>query len=121
MSNKLRYSFYSMAWLFLLSLNNLVIAIDVKKTQTTTSWDNKTDWGLVWTLDKLLGYLIGLLYFIAVVYSLYGWFQILTAWWDEDKVKKWKTTLINGVIGLLVIFLASQIVTWIIGVWNTVL
>ena len=52
-------------------------------------------------------------------FALYGGFQILTAGWDEEKVKKWKTTLINAVIGLIVIFLASQIISWIVGLWDT--
>jgi hypothetical protein len=46
----------------------------------------------------MLGYVIGLLYFVAVVFALYGGFQILTAAGDEEKVKKGKTTLINAVI-----------------------
>jgi hypothetical protein len=46
---------------------------------------------------------------------LYGGFQILTAGGDEEKVKKGKTTLIQAVIGLIVIFLASNIIRWVIG------
>ena len=95
----------------------LVSAIDVEKTKTTTKGDNITDGNLVTTLDLILGYFIGLLYFIAVLFALYGGFLILTAGGDEEKVKKGKTTLIQAVIGLAVIFLASQIVSWVISVF----
>lgn len=74
-------------------------------------WDN-----LVQTSDNLLGYIIGLFYFIAVALWIYGWFTILTSWWDEEKVKKWKNYIIYVVIWLIVIFLASQIVSWVISV-----
>jgi type IV secretory pathway VirB2 component (pilin) len=98
-----------------------VSAINIKSTQTTTTGDNGTDGNFIDTLDTMLGYLIGLLYFVAVVFALYGGFQILTAGGDEEKVKKGKTTLIQAVIGLVVIFLASQIVNWIIGLSTSVI
>ena len=92
----------------------VVSAIDVDRTRATTTGDNGTGGNFLNTLDTILGYLIGLLYFVAIVFALYGGFQILTAGGDDEKVKKGKTTLINAVIGLVVIFLASSIVGWII-------
>ena len=76
-------------------------------------------WDLVQTADNLLGYLIGLLYFIAVALWIYGGFTILVSGWDEEKVKKWKNIIIYVVIGLIVIFLASQLINWVINVmWS---
>jgi len=93
----------------------VVSAIDVTSgTPGGTSGDNGTGNDFVIVLDNILGYLISLLYFIAIVFALYGGFQILTASGDEEKVKKGKTTLINAVIGLIVIFLASSIIRWVI-------
>ena len=93
---------------------NVVSAIDVTSSRSTTSGDNGSGGDFISVLDNILGYLIGLLYFVAIVFALYGGFQILTAGGDEEKVKKGKTTLINAVIGLIVIFLASTIITWVI-------
>lgn len=120
MKNVVKNSFYSVVAISLIGLS-AVNAIDVKGTKDTTTWDNATDGWFINTLDKMLWYLIGLLYFVAVAYALYGWFMILTAGWEEDRVKKGKTTLINAIIGLIVIFLASQIVNWIIGLSTTVI
>ncbi len=94
-------------------------AIDVKSTQNTTKGDNITDGNFVDTLNNMLGFLVGLLYFIAVLFALWGGFQILTAGGDEEKVKKGKTTLIQAVIGLIVIFLASQIISWVISIFGS--
>lgn len=69
---------------------------------------------LVTTADNVLGYVIGLFYFIAVIIAIYGGFMILTSGGDEEKVKKGKNLVIYMVVGLVVVFLASQIVTWII-------
>ena len=104
-------------WIFFLTYQNTLQAIDVRGTQSTTSWDNITDWDFVWTLNNILWFIIGLLYFIAVAFALYGGFLILTAGGEEDRVKKWKTTLIQAVIGLIVIFLASQIISWVISIF----
>lgn len=111
---------YAAAGLSLLAINQ-VSAINVKSTKQVTTWDNGQNGDFITTLDTMLGYVIGLLYFVAVVFALYGGFQILTAAWDEEKVKKGKTTLINAVIWLIVIFLASIIVNWIISLaWTTI-
>ena len=104
-------------WIFFLTYQNTLYAINVKSTQGTTKWDNITDGNFVDTLNNILWFIIGLLYFIAVLFALYGGFLILTAGWEEDRVKKWKTTLIQAVIGLIVIFLASQIISWVISIF----
>lgn len=113
MKSVIKNGFYSVAGLFLIWITS-VNAINVKQTQPTTAWDNGTDGNFINTLNTMLWYVVGLLYFVAVVFALYGWFLILTAAWDEEKVKKGKTTLINAVIGLIVIFLASWIINWIV-------
>lgn len=96
-----------------------VSALDPKATQGTTSGDNLEDGNFINTLNNMLGFLVGLLYFIAVLFALWGGFQILTAGGDEEKVKKGKTTLIQAVIGLIVIFLASQIINWVINIFGS--
>lgn len=89
----------------------------IEKVSETFQWG----WDdLVKTSDNLLGYIIGLFYFIAVVFWIYWWFTILVSWWDEEKVKKWKNIVIYMVIWLIVIFLASQIVNWVIDVNNEI-
>ncbi|MDD2907865.1 MAG: pilin [Candidatus Gracilibacteria bacterium] len=118
MTKLMKTSFYSVAGLMLIGLNT-VNAIDLKKTQGSTTGDNGTNGAFIDTLNNMLGYLVGLLYFVAVVFALYGGFQILTAGGDEEKVKSGKTTLVNAVIGLVVIFLASIIVNWIISLAST--
>ena len=52
---------------------------------------------------------------VAVVYGIWGGFQIVTAGGDEEKVKKGRTILIQVVIGIIVIWLAGSVVKWVIG------
>jgi len=69
------------------------------------------------TLDQMvltfIGWVFTFLMIIAVVIFLIAWFMIMTAWGDDDKVKKGKTWMINAVIWIVVIFLARSVVEWI--------
>lgn len=65
-------------------------------------------------VQSLITNAIGFLYLVAVVFALWGGFNILTAGGDEEKVKKGKTILIQAVIGLVVIWLASSIINFIV-------
>lgn len=104
---------YSIVWLSLLGINYVNAAISF--------WWNKVDSALKWSNDsadvagqKLISNVMLFLYLVAVVYGLWGWFQILTAWWKEDNVKKWRTVIIQALMGLIVIWLASSIVQWLV-------
>ncbi len=74
-------------------------------------WSDKTIAALI---QDVIAWIMGFLYVLAVLFGIYGWILILTAAWDEEKVKKWKTVIINVIIWLIVIFLVSSIITWIL-------
>lgn len=69
---------------------------------------------LITTIDNLLWYFVWLLYFVSIIFWLYWWFMVLTSWWDEEKVKKWKNIVIYMILWLIIIFLVSQLVNFII-------
>jgi len=72
-------------------------------------WDD-----LVGTIDNILGYVIGLFYFIAIIFAVYAWFVILTSAWDEEKVKKGKKIFLYVLAWLILVLLASQIINFVI-------
>lgn len=90
-------------------------------------WDNVSDdlkssdkdISLVVVIQNIVEYLIWLLYLIAIIFGLYSWVIILTASWEEERVKKWKSIMINVVLGLIVIFLSSVIINWVIDVMTS--
>lgn len=84
-----------------------------KASTTSANLENRE---LSVAIQSYVNYFMTFLYLIAVLYALWGWFQILTAWGEEDKVKKGKTILIQWGIWLLVIWLAWTIVKWILSV-----
>ncbi len=89
-------------------------------------WTEKINPWLVWTdknvdlvIQDYTAYLLWFLYLVAVIYWLWGWFNILTAWWDDDKVKTWKKIIIQALLWIVVIFLAGPIVNLFLWSWWT--
>lgn len=113
MNKVLKNLSYSLVGVALVSVNSITQAMNFgsEKVQTWVKWTNNTvdvaAQNLIWTLATFLT-------IIAVIYALYGWFNILTAGWAEDSVKKWKTILIQALIWLVVIWLSYSIVSWLI-------
>jgi len=61
-------------------------------------------------IQDYVQYLLWFLYLLAVLYWIYWWFKIVTAAEDDDKVKSWKTIIIQALIWIVIIFLAGPIV-----------
>lgn len=113
---------YSTIWLWLSSLATLnTFAWWASETtfwvnKATTTSQNLENRPLSEAIQFYVNFLMTFLYLIAVMYALWGGFQILTAGWDDEKVKKWKTILIQWAMWLLVIWLAWTIVKWVLSV-----
>lgn len=56
---------------------------------------------------------MGILGIIYLVYTVYAGFVWMTSQGDTDKIDKAKSTLVTGVIGMLVIFMAYAIVRYV--------
>jgi hypothetical protein len=73
-------------------------------------WDSNT---VDITVQKYIARILQFLYIIATIYWIYWWFLILTAGEDkEENVKKWKTIIIQALVGIVVIFLAWAITSF---------
>ena len=90
-------------------------ALDFGETKAKEfAWDGGTGGiTLMQMISNILTFILMFTWIIAVVFAVYGGFKIMTAAWDEDKVKKGKTTLINSLIGIFVVLIAYTLVGWI--------
>lgn len=81
------------------------------KVATWVKWNENS-------LDIVIqGYVSALMWFLwllAVLLVIYWGFLILTAAWDDAKVKKWKQIMFQAALGLFVIFIAYSLVSWIV-------
>ncbi len=111
MNNVIKNGFFSIIGLSLIGLNNVNAAIN---PGTGVDAGLRTEWSADTVIQAWLGNLLTFLYLIAVLIAVWWGFNILTAAWDEEKVKKWKTILIQAWIGLFVIFIAWSLIQWIL-------
>jgi len=69
----------------------------------------------IWTtIQEVILYTLWFLALIAVIFSMKWGFQILTAGWDEEKVKSWKKTVLYMLLWLFVIIIAWALVSWLL-------
>lgn len=73
---------------------------------------------LIFTIKNFINRVLGLLSLIALAICLRGWFQMLTASWDETKYKKWFTILKQAWLWLAIIALSWLIVSIIFRIVN---
>ncbi len=78
---------------------------DIEKNRTASQY-----------IQDVVKYLLTFITIIAVFYIIYAWFKVLTSAWNDDDVKKSKTTIISVFIWILIIWLSYTIVKWIIWV-----
>ncbi|MFA5917284.1 MAG: hypothetical protein WC850_03580 [Candidatus Gracilibacteria bacterium] len=104
---------YSIIGLLLLNLNNANAAISLGGTKVDAGLKGSND-GADTAVQTLIKNVMLFLYLVAVVYGLYGGFLILTAGGKEDNVKKGRTVIVQALIGLVVIWLASSVVQWLV-------
>ena len=79
------------------------------ENSSNQSWDAR----LIDTVKTAVNRVLWILSLIALILCLRGWFQMLTAAWDEWKVKKWTKVLTHAAIWLAVIWLSWIFVTFI--------
>ncbi len=116
MNNVIKSSFYAVAWLLLLGLNSANAAIGFWEDKVNTGLKGSEN-SLEQTVQNLVSNFMIFLSIIAVLYLLWWGMNILTAAWDDEKVKKWKTVIIHAVIWLFVIFIANSVIIWVLGLF----
>ena len=77
-----------------------------------------TDWTASSYIQRILVYLLTFLRLVAVIIFIYAGFNMLTAWWDEEKFNKSKTMMIYAIIWIAIVFLAWPITNFIIDIFT---
>ena len=69
-------------------------------------------------IKRVINRILWLLSLLALILCLRWWFQMLTAWWDDGKVKKWFKVLKNAAIWLAVIWFSRIAVSFVFRIVN---
>lgn len=119
MKNIVKNSMYAGAWVALTALNSANAAINFGQDRVNEGvrWSGNSADNAIQNLIQNALIFLGI---IAVIFIIYAGFLILTAWGDEEKVKKGKTIIMQAGIGIVVIFLAYSIVSWLFNLFTGV-
>lgn len=87
-------------------------------------WNSWIQWLVtIWTwseyVQRIIAFALSFLAIVAVILIIYAWFNLLISIWDEEKAKKSKTIIFFAILGLLIIFLAKPITTFVINVLSS--
>jgi len=109
-----------------------ILELDDRWSIPYCQWDDKekcsVEWGIKETesissvvtdqkaseyIQKIVSYILTFTAIIAVLYIIYAGFNILTGSGDEEKMKKSKSIITYVILGIVIMFLAYSIVTFI--------
>jgi hypothetical protein len=113
---KLSNSFYYLVSFFTVSILSFsdVLAVEYNQsTSTTSAWASATVGDVEAQGNVIIWNFLNIIYFLITLYVFYWAFNILTASWDEEKVKKWRTIITHALIWFIVVFLTWSIVKFI--------
>lgn len=86
-------------------VSNWVNWIDVPKTND----QNVNDEALI-IVTKIVDRILSLTSVIAIIIFTIWWYKVITAWWDDSKVKSWYKFIKNAIIWILIIWLTRGII-----------
>ncbi len=70
-------------------------------------------------IQDITVYILSFLTIVSVIYIIYAWFRILISVWDDEVIKKQKSTILYVVVWLAVIWLAYPILVFVLGVLSS--
>ena len=74
--------------------------------------------GVLHVIQNVVNYALWILSLVALIYLIIHWFMILTAAWDDSKVKKWLKGVKNAFIAIAWIWLSWIIISFILRLIN---
>ena len=89
-------------------------------TQGTKTVETNNGSKILNTVQTAINRVLWMLSFVALILCLRWGFQMLTAAWDDGKVKSWTKILKNAAIWLVVIWLSWLVVSFVFRIINKV-
>lgn len=108
---------YSIVWFIIIKISNTLVASVYWKTtcpnitNVNCSIETNTEW-VAWIIIKLINWMNWFVWIILIIMVLYAGFNVLTSAWDEEKLKKAKTSILYIAIWLAILIASYLILTF---------
>jgi hypothetical protein len=117
---------YAIIWFILIKIAKVIVnwvywKLDCK--QTTILWLDITNTSCIWdaqltnlsqTIMQIINWVNWFIWIITILLIIYAWFNILFSGWDDEKIKKAKSTIIHIGIWLFLLSINYLILTFFI-------
>lgn len=104
------YNFITFIFFYLFSFSMSFWAFWLPKVN---DWIVNKTWNIRDTVVDVIVYILWFIWLIWVIFVIYWWFKILTAWWDDEKVKSWKKVILYALLWIFIILIANSLISWI--------
>lgn len=112
---------YAAIWFIIIKISNILVSsVYWEKINQIQSWlctAISTDCNISWTVKiivNIINWMNTFIYIIIVLMIIYAWFTILISGWDEEKLKKAKSSILYIVIWLFILIMNYLILTFFI-------
>lgn len=110
---------YATIWIFLVLLSSKIIIAIYWNYNISGSWlsfiDKEDNFTSLFTLFiKLINWVNWFVAIITLIMIMYWWANIIFAGWDDEKMKKWRTTILYAFIWILILTISYLILTFFI-------
>ena len=109
--------FYAIIWFIVIKISGLIVKTTYSKTlcdddNITCSWwvAEIEEWA--WIIFKIINWLNWFVWIAVVIMIIYAWVQIIFSNWEEEKIKKAKTSIIYIFIWIFVLTMNYLILTF---------
>ena len=117
---------YATAWLFLVIISSKILKAIYWNYTLSTYWSSYVTKvsgfsSLATFIITFINWMTWFVAIITVIMIMYAWANIIFAGWDDEKVKKWRTTIVYAFIWILILALSYLIITFFIWPeWNKI-
>lgn len=117
---------YATAWLFLVILAAKILKAIYWTYNYSTYWSayvtkisNLSSFSNI--IITFINWLTWFVAIVTVIMIMYAWANIIFSWWDDEKVKKWRTTILYAFIWIFILVISYLIITFFIWPeWNKI-
>jgi hypothetical protein len=110
---------YATIWIFLVILSTKIVTTIYWNYSISYSWSTSIEKESNFSsfINLFMSFINWVTWFVAIVtliMIMYAWVNIIFANWDEEKIKKWRTTIIYAFIWIFILIISYLILTFFI-------
>ncbi len=112
---------YATLWIFLVILSKRIIIAIYWKYPTDAYWlttltieKESNFWSMASMFINFINWVNWFVAIVTLIMIMYAWVNIIFANWDEEKLKKWRTTIVYAFIWIFILAVSYLILTFFI-------